>query len=256
MIKAAFFDLDGTLLSHTTLSVSEGTAQALRKLRQRGIPCIAATGRHILEMEKLPLESLEFDGYLTMNGQLMLDREKQVSFGVPIQGEAKALILELFESRSLPVLLLEQNRIYLNYVDPVVEAAQETISTPIPELGTYAGAPIYQACLYLPAEGHPCLEKLREHCVVTWWHSQGVDIVAKGGGKVAGIQRYLEANGIRQDQTIAFGDGHNDLEMLRFAGIGVAMGNAGEAVKAAADYVTASVDQEGVAKALAHFELI
>lgn len=256
MIKAAFFDLDGTLLSHTTKTVSQGTVDALNRLRQRGIPCIAATGRHILEMEKLPIEQLHFDGYLTMNGQLMLDEKKEVMFGVPITGQAKDLLLNLFESNALPVLLLEQDRIYLNHVDAVVEAAQETISTPIPELGTYEGAPIYQACLYLPAEGHPCLEKLQQQCQVTWWHSQGVDIVAKGGGKVAGIQKYLEANGIKREETIAFGDGHNDLEMLMFAGIGVAMGNAEESVKAAADYVTASVDDEGVAKALKHFQLI
>ena len=256
MIKAAFFDLDGTLLSHTTKTVSAGTVAALNALRQKGIPCIAATGRHILEMDKLPIKQLHFDGYLTMNGQLMLDEKKEVLFGVPITGEAKALLLQLFESRALPVLLLEQDRIYLNHVDDVVIAAQETISTPIPELGMYQGAPLYQACLYLPPEGHPCLEALRQQCQVTWWHSQGVDIVAKGGGKVAGIRRYLEANGIRREETIAFGDGHNDLEMLKFAGIGVAMGNAEEEVKAAADYVTASVDEEGVAKALKHFQLI
>lgn len=256
MIKAAFFDLDGTLLSHTTKTVSRSTVDALNRLREKGIPCIAATGRHILEMDKLPIEQLHFDGYLTMNGQLMLDEKKKVLFGVPITGAAKELLLNLFESKALPVLLLEEDRIYLNYVDPVVEAAQETISTPIPELGAYRGAPLYQACLYLPPEGHPCLQALQQQCQVTWWHSQGVDIVAKGGGKVAGIQRYLGQKGIGREETIAFGDGHNDLEMLMFAGIGVAMGNAEESVKAAADYVTASVDEEGVAKALKHFQLV
>ena len=256
MIKAAFFDLDGTLLSHTTKTVSAGTVAALKALREKGIPCIAATGRHILVMDKLPIEQLHFDGYLTMNGQLMLDEKKKVLFGVPITGAAKELLLNLFESKALPVLLLEEDRIYLNYVDPVVEAAQENVSTPIPELGAYRGAPLYQACLYLPPEGHPCLQALQQQCQVTWWHSQGVDIVAKGGGKVAGIQRYLEQKGIGREETIAFGDGHNDLEMLMFAGIGVAMGNAEESVKAAADYVTASVDEEGIAKALRHFQLV
>ena len=55
---------------------------------------------------------------------------------------------------------------------------------------------------------------------------------------------------------MAFGDGGNDIEMLRYAGTGVAMGNADDAVKAAADYVTTSVDDDGIMNALKHFGLI
>ena len=55
---------------------------------------------------------------------------------------------------------------------------------------------------------------------------------------------------------MAFGDGENDIEMLKFAGIGVAMGNAKEKTKEAADYVTDTVENHGVLKALRHFELI
>jgi len=256
MIKAAFFDVDGTLLSHNTYSVPPGTVEALKKLREQGIPCIVATGRHRTEMEKLPLEGLTFDGYITLNGQLGLDGEKRMLFGVPIEGEAKRLLLELFNDHTLPALLLEEDRVYLNYFAPVVQQVQDAISTPVPPFGTYGGAPIYQACLYLPDGKHECLPKLREHCVVTWWDSGGVDVIAKGGGKVAGIQRFLERSGIKREEIIAFGDGENDLEMLQFAGIGVAMGNAEAAVKQAADYVTASVDDEGIAKALTHFGLI
>ena len=58
------------------------------------------------------------------------------------------------------------------------------------------------------------------------------------------------------EETIAFGDGGNDISMLRFAGIGVAMGNAEDDVKASADYVTAGVDDDGIRKALSHFGLL
>ena len=71
-----------------------------------------------------------------------------------------------------------------------------------------------------------------------------------------GIQEYLDRLGISVRETMAFGDGHNDIEMLRFAGIGVAMGNASDEVKGAADYVTDSVDEDGIALALQHFGLI
>ena len=256
MIKAAFFDIDGTLLSHKTRQVSPNTIRAIRTLQEKGIPCIVATGRHKTEMDKLPLDGLKFDGYLTLNGQLILDRDMQFLSGVPIQGEARDILLDIFENQTLPMLLLEQDRVYLNYYAPVVQQVQDAISTPVPPFGHYDGALIYQTCLYLPEGKHPCLDVLRKHCVVTWWNSGGVDVIAKGGGKVAGIRRYLEAAGISQEETIAFGDGENDLEMLRFAGIGVAMGNAEEAVKRAADYITDTVDEDGVYKALKHFELI
>ena len=80
--------------------------------------------------------------------------------------------------------------------------------------------------------------------------------MAKGGGKMVGIQRYLDSIGATRDEIIAFGDGHNDAEMLRYAGIGVAMGNAEDDTKAVADYVTADIDDDGIAKALEHFGLI
>jgi hydroxymethylpyrimidine pyrophosphatase-like HAD family hydrolase len=73
---------------------------------------------------------------------------------------------------------------------------------------------------------------------------------------MVGIQRYLEMIGVTQEEIIAFGDGHNDAEMLRFAGIGVAMGNAEDDTKAVADFVTADIDDDGIYKALKHFELI
>ena len=75
MIKAIFFDIDGTLLSHTTGRVSAEAAEALALLRRKGILLLAATGRHILEFSDLPVNHLEFDGYVTLNGQLCLDRK-------------------------------------------------------------------------------------------------------------------------------------------------------------------------------------
>ena len=62
--------------------------------------------------------------------------------------------------------------------------------------------------------------------------------------------------GLNPDHTMAFGDGGNDSTMVRKAGVGIAMGNAIDELKAEADYITASVDDEGVRKALQHFGLI
>lgn len=74
--------------------------------------------------------------------------------------------------------------------------------------------------------------------------------------KAEGIDRMLARFGIGLDETMAFGDGGNDIPMLRHVGTSVAMGNAAPEVKQAADYVTTSVDDHGIARALRHFGLI
>ena len=78
----------------------------------------------------------------------------------------------------------------------------------------------------------------------------------KTGGKRAGITAVLEKYGISRADTMAFGDGGNDCDMLEFVGTGVAMGNAADAAKAAADYVADDVEHDGIFKALKHFKLI
>lgn len=256
MIKAAFFDVDGTLLSHKTKRVPPSTRAALQKLKAAGIQCIVATGRQIREMQKLPVGDIAFDGYITLNGQLLLDGNRNVLFGTPITGKAKEFLVRLYTEKRIPALMVEREDVYLNFVDDRVIRVQEAISSAIPPLGAYTGKEIYQVCAYLGEGEEAILQPIAGECVMTRWDLGGLDIIAKGGGKVTGIRRYLEAHGIAPEETIAFGDGENDMEMLKFAGIGVAMGNAWENVKACADYVTADIDDDGVEKALKHFGLI
>ena len=71
-----------------------------------------------------------------------------------------------------------------------------------------------------------------------------------------GIDEIIRYFGIKLEETMAFGDGGNDITMLRHAAIGVAMGQAKEDVKAAADYVTAPIDEDGISKAMKHFGII
>ena len=70
------------------------------------------------------------------------------------------------------------------------------------------------------------------------------------------MAQMLARFGIDRSECMAFGDGPNDREMLQYAGVGVAMGNGAEALKAIADCITADVDEDGIAKALQHFGLI
>ena len=126
----------------------------------------------------------------------------------------------------------------------------------LPEIGDYSGEKIYQILAFVPEEQKNILNELLDECSITSWNDTGIDIIPKGGGKSAGIQKFLDEHGMDRSEIMAFGDGENDMDMLRFAGIGVAMGNASDMVKAAADYVTDTVDENGIENALRHFGLI
>ena len=94
------------------------------------------------------------------------------------------------------------------------------------------------------------------NCHAARWNDRGVDLILNDGGKVAGIRYVLEQEGIRPEECIAFGDAENDIDMLSYVGIGVAMGNAQEPVKEIADYVTSDVDDDGIKKALRYWRIL
>ena len=256
MIKAAFFDVDGTLLSHKTKQIPPSTRSSLEALKQAGIHCVVSTGRMIQEMDRLPMGDVTFDAYITMNGQRTLDENRQYLDSMPLEGEAKEYALALFRKKEIPVILVEADRLYLNFENQKVRDVQNAISSKLPPLGDYGDAPLYQACIYVTREEEEILTPIAASCEISRWHPGGVDMIAKGGGKRTAIVRYLEKKGILPEEIIAFGDGENDMGMLELAGIGVAMGNAEACVKQVADYVTADIDDDGIEKALKHFGLI
>lgn len=250
MIKAVFLDIDGTVLSHQQKKVPESTKDAVYQMREKEIKVFAATGRHILEMEKLPLDEIPFDGYVSLNGQLCLDADKSLLYDFPIGESDTKKLVKLFESKQVPTMIVEANAMYINYVDESVRAAQRAISTAVPKIGMYGGEKVYQFIVYDEVSNvQRWMESLAE-CKENIWHPEAFDVIPQRGGKVAGIQKMLALHGIRQEEIMAFGDGGNDVEMLQYAKVGIAMGNAGVEVKKHADYVTACVDDDGILKAL------
>lgn len=256
MIKAAFFDIDGTLFSHTIHAIPESTRRTVNLLREKGIKVFIATGRSLKETKRVPLGDLKFDGYVTLNGQICLDAEENILFEVPIKGEDGAYLLDAFVNKKFPLAIVEKERIYINYIDDSVIRAQKSVNIPLLPIKEYEGAPIYQFIGYMNCEETEKIAPKIPNCKITRWYNEGIDIISKDGGKANGIQKVLEFYGMTKEEIIAFGDSDNDMDMLEFAGIGVAMGNAEESVKAVADYVTTDIDEDGIWNACKHFELI
>ena len=225
MIKAVFFDIDGTLVSFKTHKLPDSTVRALDLLREKGIKVFIATGRQLQSINNLGTQ--EFDGYVTLNGGYCLAGKDKVIYkhNIP-SGDIEALIRYQENEEAFPCALVEEDGIYQNYVDDSVRQLYDMLDFP-----------------------HPPLRPLRGN--------GGKEVYQpRGSSKAVGIDKIIEYYGISLHETMAFGDGGNDMAMLCHAGIGVAMGNAGDEVKEAADYVTDSVDDDGVMNALRHFDVI
>ena len=257
MIKAVFFDLDGTLLSHQTCRISPSTRRSLQLLRNKGIRVYLATGRHAVELDALPIESLRFDGFITLNGQLCLDEKKHLLVGTPFPEETARVLIATFQEKKLPLVLVEESGLTLNYVNDTVREAQAAINTPVPEIGLYDGQAIYQATTFASRDQDDYIRSiLPPGCRAARWSDHGVDLIMESGGKVSGVRYFLEREHILPEEAIAFGDAENDMDMLEYVGIGVAMGNAQEDVMRVADYVTTCVDDDGIEKALRYYGII
>ena len=85
MIKAIFFDIDGTILSHRIKDVPMSTRRALHQLSELHIDRVIATGRHSTEIDRLPVNDIKFDAYITLNGQLCYDSQGDVFYENPLQ---------------------------------------------------------------------------------------------------------------------------------------------------------------------------
>ncbi|MBF0578595.1 Cof-type HAD-IIB family hydrolase [Erysipelotrichaceae bacterium RD49] len=258
MIKAIFLDVDHTLYSHAQKKIPDDALAAVRAFQAKGGKAFLATGRHISEMADLNMDHLGLDGYVMMNGAVILDRDFKPVAGIKFEGESLRSLLNLFEQRKRPVVLLEANKSYINYADDwLLNVWKEYNITPAP-LACWSGEPLYGGVAYVSRQNEAQFKQneLGPGIGVERWGDFGVDLTPHSGGKAYGLQEVCEVYGLKPEELMAFGDADNDISMLQFAGIGVAMGNALDQVKQAADYVTDDIDQGGVAKALEHFGLV
>ncbi|MEA4918089.1 Cof-type HAD-IIB family hydrolase [Proteiniphilum sp.] len=259
MVKAIFFDIDGTLVSFNTHRIPDSTRKAIEMIRNKGIKVFIATGRHFSVINNL--EDIEFDGYITMNGCYCLEGRDKLIFKKSIdQTDVNNFIDYLQQVREFPCLFVEENRLSLNYIDEEMKYLMQLLKQEemVPENGLdyYRDKELFQlTAFFKDPEEKEIMSHLPNSSSMRWYPTF-TDVIAKGVDKGVGIDQFCNYYGFSIDETMAFGDGGNDIEMLQHAGIGIAMGNANDEVKQAADYVTDSVDNDGVFKALRHFGVI
>lgn len=271
-IKMIGLDLDGTLLT-SDKRLLPYTKQVLAEAIERGILVLMATGR---PYTGIPEEIRDFPGIryaLTSNGARILDTQTGkvlIEHLLPLESAKKALeILQKYDTLQ-EVYFNGQGYAESEKLDQIsryhhnphmweyVRATRKPVSS-LSELIERENQDMdkVQALFADMEELAQAWKELEpyEELVLVSSLGYNIEINAVGVDKGRGLMELGELLGIRPEEIMACGDGDNDIGMLEKAGIGVAMGNAEENVKAAADYVAATNDEEGAAKAIAKFTL-
>lgn len=261
MTKALFFDIDGTLVSFETHQILPSTIEALEAAHAKGIKIFIATGRPkaiINNLSELQDRNL-IDGYITMNGAYCFVGKEVIYKSAIPQEEVKAMAA-FCEKKGLPCIFVEEHHISVCQPNDVVKQIfYDFLHVNIIPTVSFEEATekeIIQMTPFITEEEEKEVLPSIPTCEVGRWYHAFADVTAKGDTKQKGIDEIIRHFGIRLEETMAFGDGGNDLTMLRHAAIGVAMGQANEEVKQAADYVTNPVDEDGIRNAMRHFGII
>ena len=257
MIKAIFLDIDGTLVSFDTHAIPLSAIEALTQAKAKGVKIFIATGRAKVLITNLSVlqERGLIDGYVTMNGGYCFVGDEVIYKSAIPAGEAHTLLSYCTE-RSVPCVVVGEHDICVCQPDDRVRQIfyeHLKVTVPIPDTPLHEAIDdkeIFQLTPFLDEAQEAEVVPSLTHCEMGRWHPAFVDVTARGNTKQRGIDEIIRHFGIRLEDTIAFGDGGNDISMLRHAGIGIAMGNARDEVKAAANYITDTVDEHGIAKAI------
>lgn len=256
-------DLDGTLLKND-LSVSPRTRRALDAVRARGIPVVPITARQPVGVRRIATAA-GFDGWaLCSNGALAIHLGTgQILFELLLEVEAQTRLVHALRERVLDVVVVSIREAGEGFYAQAGYAALASESDhkrrPADMLALPLDEVLARPSLKL-ALRHPTLTpaELLAHIRAlglggfhaTHSGAPFVEVAAEGITKAAGLERLCTELGIAQADVLAFGDAPNDAEMLAWAGHGVAMANAHVEALAAADEVTLSNTEDGVAVVL------
>ena len=258
MIKAIFLDVDGTLISFKTHRVPASALEALREAHARGVQLFIATGRAAADLADL--EAIPYDGVAALNGADCLMRDGRVVARHPISRSDFERAMQLADRYGFSLAFELNEGLFVNRLSPGAEEWARMVAHPMPvETNLYElfdRGDCCQMCFYFDPELEKRVMAELPSLVASRWCPIFADVNVRGVDKATGMAEFAAHFGFANGETMAFGDGGNDVAMLRAAGAGVAMGNACDEALAAADYVTASVDDDGIRRALEHFGVI
>lgn len=267
MYKLIVSDLDGTLLrkDHT---ISEYTKSVIKNVTNQGVQFMLATGR-IFGGAKIFSQDLGIDTpILACNGGLIKDTKGKILFSKPIPSHSLIQVFQILMKHQYYFHFYGHENFYtqkfweewttfyaFNELLPEHERfPMYEVSNPI---DIVEKDPIYKVLVHCEGEEkrtelYEQLLKIPGISLTSSW-SDSYDICASQVNKSFAIDKYAKEKGILSSEIICFGDNYNDMDMIKYAGLGIAVDNAVDELKSIADYITDTNDCDGVAKALEKF---
>lgn len=265
--KAVAVDMDGTFLTEKKTFDHQLFGKILKKLQANNIPFISATGNQLIRSHEYFQEFTEGIDYVSENGAI-LEADGKVIKRTALDYDIAQKLLHFIQTEYPEAIIMvsaEHHCYILKSMDKATKDDIRIYYRKVEEIDKFTDIDpsdaILKVCLTADDELATIIqdrfnEKYGDYVRGTSSGNMTIDLVHKGINKAKGVADMLKYYGIEQKDLIAFGDGENDIEMLQFAGIGVAMGNAEPEVKAVADYVTTDIDDDGILNALKHFEIL
>ena len=262
MSKYVFFDIDGTLWDENMI-VPESTKAAIKKLQEYGHKSFVCTGRSMGNVNDPQFDEIGFDGFIAacgnhveMDGKIL--NERNMSY------EDVKAVYDVSRQCNLPIIYEGLKYQWMdrdgfegdNYIAYIVENLKD-VARFLDECELSEIQANKFSALANEKTNYPAVEEALSDRFDFMDHGDGIiEAVPKGTSKATGIAWLCEHLNIAKEDTYALGDSINDLEMLGFVGHSIAMGNASQMAKDAAEYVTTHIHEDGVFNALKHYNLI
>lgn len=259
MKKILVLDLDGTLTNHKK-EITPKTKAAIMEMQKQGHTVVLASGRPTRGVDPIrkELELDRYDGYtLAFNGaRITRCSTNEVIYQQTLPEEIVPELFAMAKQEGIGMMTYDEQGIIANrhedeFMDIEAMINQVQIRH-FDDLTAHLTQPVNKCLGTAPVDIAPAIEKkfydrFSDRINVSRSEAFFIELVPKGVDKAASLAKLCEILGRSRDDMIACGDGFNDISMIEFAGLGVAMENAQEPVKKVADYITRSNEEDGVA---------
>lgn len=260
--KLLAVDIDGTLLNSEGL-LTDNTKNRIRQAIEKNVVFVICTGRPIQGVTDLN-DEIGYDlPYITYNGaMIVMGKSKEILYEKSLNKEYANKIYNYGEQNGITIIIWANNKLYVNKINEKSLEYGSLTNTECNEISSLDQIP-YEITKMLWFDEHEILMKHYDNMKDLFCNDINIhfsrpyflEFVDKNATKGLAIEKLCDYYGFNYNETIAIGDGENDLSMIRSAGLGVAMENAPMEVQKAAKYVTKSCDQDGVAFVIEQFLL-
>ena len=256
-IKIIFFDIDDTLRNSKTGFIPSTIPTVFKQLRDKGILTGIATGRGIFGVVP-EIKALKPDFFVTLNGAYIEDKKGNVIYSNKIAKDKVEEYITWTKEVGIDYGLVGSQAAKLSRRTEMISQAIDPI---YPDLEVdpdfYQKEDIYQMWTFEEQGDDLVLpESLASTLRMVRWHEHSSDVVPISGSKAAGVAKVVDQLGLKPENVMVFGDGLNDLELFDYAGISVAMGVSHEKIKEKADYITKTLEEDGIFDALEGFGMV